>query len=326
MSFNTQLRKLFKLGFTEKDSVLQDGTIIHYGESPDNGKTPLLLFHGQTGAWQDYTSVLSSLAQDFHVFALDCHGHGKSSKNPQKYSAQAICQDIVCFIDNIIKAPVVISGHSSGGLISAWFAANYPDLVLGLVLEDPPFFSTEHNGRWEKSFAYVDTYEPMHRFLNQSEETDWVLFYLKNARWGKFVGEKGMTKMIEYGTKYRTKHHGQPLHYFFLPDSINNMFRYLDEYDLRFGEAFYNGSWFEGYDQSEVLRKIQCPSILIHTKWSIDEEGILMAAMSGEDAATATKLIRNCELIKIDSGHNSHAEKPQEFLRAFSYLKQLLHK
>ena len=50
-----------------------------------------------------------------HVYAVDCYGHGGSSKNPAKYSALENSQDFIWFIHNIIKAPVFISGHSSGG-------------------------------------------------------------------------------------------------------------------------------------------------------------------------------------------------------------------
>jgi len=37
--------------------------------------------------------------------------------------------------------------------------------------------------------------------------------------------------------------------------------------------------------------------------------------MDGKDAERAHSLIKNNKLIKIDSGHNSHAEKPDEFIQ-----------
>lgn len=318
------MKTVWKVGFTEKNMQLPDGDTLSYAESADTTLVPLLLIHGQTGAWQDYAPILAEASKQFHVFALDCHGHGKSSKNPLKYTAKEIAKDFAWFIEHIIGKPVLVSGHSSGGLLAAYLAANYPNWVQGALLEDPPFFSTEQGERWEHSFAYVDTYEPMHRFLNQTQEKDWVLFYLEHAAWGTFVGEKGMGKMRRYAKKYRQKHPGKPLNFFFLPDSINRMFWFIDEYDLKFGEAFYNGSWFDGFDQSKTLSRINCPTILIHTKWSVDKDGILMAAMSGEDAEKAHILMRNSEILHIDSGHNSHGEKPKEFLAALYRLRQKL--
>lgn len=320
MSYKKEIKRIRSADFIEKDVLLPDKTVISYGESPSGNKNPpLLLIHGQTAAWQDYAVVLSKLAEDFHVFAVDCHGHGKSAHDPKKYSAKEMGKDFIWFIDNVIGSPAFVSGHSSGGLLTAWLAANTPQSVLGIVLEDPPFFSTEP-GRWEKSFAYIDSCEPIHRFLNQSEESDWVLFYLRNAAWGKFVGAKGMGKMLDYGTKYRKKHPNKPLNFFFLPDSINRMFWFIDNYDLRFGEAFYDRTWFEEYDQTDTLSRIACPCVLIHTKWSVDENGILMAAMSGEDAAKAQNSISCSKMLHIDCGHNVHVEKPEEFISAIKML------
>ena len=323
MSLKKLMKPVWKAGFQEKNAALPDGTLLHYAEGPENGNQPLLLIHGQTGAWQDYASVLPKLCQSYHVFVLDCHGHGKSSKGPEKYSAMAMCKDFAWFLSEVAGGPAVVSGHSSGGLLAAYLAANDPALVSGVVLEDPPFFSTEWGERWEKSFAYVDTYAPMHAFLNQSEESDWILYYLKHASWAAFLGDKKMGRLISYGERYRRKHPGKPLNYWFLPDSVNHMFWFIDDYDLRFGESFYNGSWFREFDQEKTLRRILCPAVLLHTRWSVDENGILMAAMSGNDAQRASRLIPNCELISIDSSHDAHFEKPQEFLDAFTWLKRL---
>lgn len=325
MPLKQLMKPVWKSGYIEKDAQLPDGTIIHYAKNPDNGKPPLLLIHGQTGRWMDYATVLPELGRKYHVYAVDCHGHGQSSKKPNKYKVKEIGKDLTWFIQNIIGKSTIISGHSSGGLIASWLAANARELVRGVVLEDPPFFSTYFSGnreRWENSFAYVDTYAPLHNFLNQSEEKDWVIYYLKHAMWGKFVGAEGMAKMISYGEKYRRKHPGKPLNYFFLPDSVNHIFWFMDAYDLLFGETFYDGSWFEGYDPSDSLSRITCPAVLIHTKWFIDENGILNGAMSGDDAERANSLMADSDLVFIDSGHDSHFEKPEAFLATVTQLAQ----
>ncbi len=321
MSLKKILKPVRRAGYTEKNALLPDGTVIHYGESRPNGRQPILLIHGQTSAWQDYAAVLVQLSERFHVFAADCHGHGQSGKDPQKYTAEKMGADFVWFIDNVIKTPAVVSGHSSGGLLAAWLAANAPQSVCGVLLEDPPFFSTEPGGRWEKSFAYADACEPIHRFLNQTEEKDWTLFYIRHSLWGKMIGDKGVSGMLKYGAKYRKKHPDTPLHYFFLPESVNKIFWFMNEYDPRFGEAFYDSSWFENFDQTDTLKRIRCPAVLIHTKWRINDEGILIAAMSEDDAVRADRLLADSKLIHIDCGHDSHFEKPDEFLKAIDMLR-----
>lgn len=45
--------------------------------------------------------------------------------------------------DFFIRQLIVVSGLSSGGLLATLIAANAPDEVTGLVIEDAPFFATE---------------------------------------------------------------------------------------------------------------------------------------------------------------------------------------
>ena len=70
------LKAMRDAGFTEKQVTLKDGTVLNYGEGPDNGKPPLLLIHGQGMTWEDYAKSLPALSERYHVFAVDCHGHG----------------------------------------------------------------------------------------------------------------------------------------------------------------------------------------------------------------------------------------------------------
>lgn len=305
-------KKLARAGFSEKQTELPDGTVLNYGEGPDNGP-PLFLIHGQMVSWEDYVKVLPELSKHFHIFAVDCHGHGKSDKDPAKYTAQAMGNDFIWFIENVIGEPAIVSGHSSGGLLTAWLAANSPENVLGIVLEDPPFFSTEPDRR-EKTFAWQD-FEVIHRFLNQAEEINYTRFYLENTYLQKFFG-KSWNYIKNYAYKYMDKNPDKPLRIFFLPPSMNRAFDLTSgPYDLHFGDTFHDGSWFENFDQAETLSKISCPSVLIHTSWSYSDDGILLAAMSGDDAQRAHELIAGNRLINVKSGHDLHYEKPKEFIR-----------
>ena len=86
------MKRVWLAGYHEKDVILADGTKLHYAEGPENEKPPLLLIHGQTGSWESYAPVLPALAIAYHVFAIDCHGHGKSEKNIKKYTAKKMGQ------------------------------------------------------------------------------------------------------------------------------------------------------------------------------------------------------------------------------------------
>lgn len=155
-------------GFAEHMHTLPSGTTLNYAEGPSNGPA-LLLIHGQGGAWESYAPVLAELSKEFHVFAIDVAGHGSSDRTPGRYDVHAIGADVVAFIADVIKESVILSGHSSGGLIAAWVAADAPERVSAVLFEDPPFFSTDAE-RMPKQFNYVDLATPAHDFLTQDAE------------------------------------------------------------------------------------------------------------------------------------------------------------
>lgn len=308
------LKKMYRAGFVEKQVELKDGTILNYGKGPDNGKTPLLLIHGQGMTWKDYAKVLPELSKYYHVYAVDCHGHGKSDMNPEKYSAKNMAEDFIEFIEVIIGQKTVVSGHSSGGLIAAWMAAYAPEHILGLVIEDSPFFSTEP-GRREKTYAWVYGFQLYEDFKNQNEEKDYFKYSLERSYWKKIFGDSLWNKFTRDAVAYHEKHPDKPVHLKYLPPQINRIFESLTyPYDRRFGETFYDNSWFEDYNQAEVLAKIKCPVVFIKAATNYDGD-LLMAALSDEDADRVIELLENGKRIDIDTpGHDIHYDKPKEFI------------
>lgn len=308
-----------RAGLVERE-VQINGSKVHYAEGPKNGP-PLLLIHGQVTDWRNWSPVLPRLARHFHIFAVDCYGHGKSARVPEKYTANAFVADMNEFIDKVIGAPAVVAGHSSGGLIAAGLAAHAPEALLGVVLEDPPFFSSVHP-RATSTWNYVDLSVPAHGFL-QSGETDFTMYYLRHgALWDLFKEAKG--KVQGAAIRYRERHTGKPVKLWFMPPSVNDLFRSMESYDPRFAEAFYDNSFHDDFDHAEVLARIAVPAVLIHTNWRYDENGILQAAMDAEEAERARSLIPDVVFYKVDSGHGFHFEKPREFIRIVLELKERL--
>lgn len=67
--------------------------VLNYVEGPNNG--PAILFiPGQSEFWQGYELVMPSFTRDYHVFAVDVRGHGKSTRTPGKYNYNIIGQDL----------------------------------------------------------------------------------------------------------------------------------------------------------------------------------------------------------------------------------------
>ena len=100
-----------------------------------------------------------------------------------------------------------------------------------------------------------------------------------------------------------------------MPPVMNEMFRGMNHYDPRFGDAFYTGSWDDGFDVADTLARITEPAVLIHTNWSYTDDGILMAAMDADDAERARSLVAGVEFFQVDTGHGFHFEKPAQFIQ-----------
>jgi pimeloyl-ACP methyl ester carboxylesterase len=317
--FDRAMAAVRRAGFVEKQVTIA-GNVLNYAEGPENGP-PLLLIHGQAVDWKHYARVLPALADHYHVFAVDCYGHGGSARAPETYSNVALGTDLALFLEDVIGEPAVVSGHSSGGLLAAWLAANRPALVRGVVLEDPPFFTTTLP-RAKKTWNYVDLATTAHTFL-ASDEEDFVAY---NTEQSKFMDlfEGLQPVMTRDVLAARAAHPQEPVVLWYMPPLMNEMFRGLHHYDPRFGETFYTGAWNDGFDHAEALRRIDVPSVLIHTNWHYDDEGILQAAMDGEDAARARALLQDAEFYKADSGHGFHFEKPRTFVQILVEFKERL--
>ena len=305
-----------KAGFEEKQVTLPDGGFINYAEGPNNGEA-FLLIHGQTGAWESYTSVLPELSKNWHVFAVDCYGHGKSTHDASKYYIDKNGDDLIWFVDNIIGGKTIVSGHSSGGLIAAYVAAYGGDNITSAVLEDPPVFSTEPD-YFPKSFAYIDTYKVMHEFDQSDKSECWEAYYLRRCYWGQLHMANAMPGLANYAQKYSTSHPGEAVQFFFMPQSVNQSFQFTNEYDFTFGEHFYDYTWHAGISHEKLMADIHVPTVFIHAKELYSPDGILMAASSNEQARQAVSLIADCRLVELESNHLIHWYHPDVFIDAIN--------
>lgn len=300
--------------FVEKQITLEDESVINYAEGTDNGDA-LLLIHGQTGNWKDYSKVLPELSKKYHVFAVDCYGHGKSEHDESKYYIRENGDDLIWFIDNVIQKSTTVSGHSSGGLLAAYIAAYENKWVKAVVLEDPPVFSTEPD-YFEKSFTYHDTSKVMHEYLLSDRSECWEAYYLRRCLWGQLYMPSGMNGLSKYAQKYYNKHPNKPVHFFFMPESINAIFLGIREYDFNFGEHFFDYSWHSGIKHEDLFNDINVPTIFLHVEENYTEDGILLAASSNAQAEKACSLIDDCKLINLSGNHNIHRFNSKKFLDA----------
>ena len=306
-------KELQRAGIVEKRVSVGDVS-FNYAEGPDNGPA-LVLLHAQLLDWYTYCEVLPELSESFHVYAIDYPGHGKTVV-PEDYemSAENIGSDIGRFIDEVIGEKVFVSGNSSGGLLTVWLAANRPDIVEAVVLEDPPLFSAEYPAVKQtvanKAFTQSDN------ALNSDDyDGDYLLYWINNSKtfFDTYVfdgADRVVKAMVE---AYRFFHPDEPLDIAFMPVSVKEMLRGLDYYDPRFGRAFYDGTWNRDFDHAKALGDIDCPVLLIQANFGYLEDGTLDGAMSEEMASRAMELLKDGEYVKLDCGHVTNLEAPEEY-------------
>lgn len=318
--YNKNIKNIKKAGAIEKQVYLPNGNVINYGETGGDGPA-LLLIHGQMGAWEDYANLLPALAENWHVFAVDVYGHGESTHNKDLYYIDKNGDDLIWFINHVIGEQTVVSGHSNGALTAAYIAAFGGELISGVVLEDPPVFSTQGEG-WEESFAYLDTYQVLHEYNLSNQEECWEAYYLRNCYWGKLFMPNAMNGLANYAQKYSEKHRGEEVKIVFLPKSITGIFHYVVKYDFKYGENFYDLTWNNGIKQEDILAAIEVPTVYLHAKESIADTGVYLCAATREQAERAVSLIGDhCTFIETESSdHLIHEVHKELFIEAINRL------
>ncbi len=118
--------------------VLTGNSQIFVREWGAPGAPPVLLIHGaasHSGVFEP--SLAPALAADFHLYAYDRPGMGRTEDRPDVRGLAmqaAAAADVIAALD--LDRPVVVA-HSYGGAVALRLALDRPDLISGLVLLSP---------------------------------------------------------------------------------------------------------------------------------------------------------------------------------------------
>lgn len=123
---------------------------INYAEFENNGP-PLLFIHGVTSIWRAWSEIIPEFTADWHCFAMDLRGHGKSGHIKGGYHREKYAADAVALIRDIIREPAYVVGSSLGATTALTAASMAPDLVKAVVYSDPPLFFDARPGNQARS-------------------------------------------------------------------------------------------------------------------------------------------------------------------------------
>jgi pimeloyl-ACP methyl ester carboxylesterase len=265
----------------EERSLVCGGMRLNVAVGPCSGP-PLVLLHGVTREWRDWSPVLPALAERWQVFALDHRGHGGSARAAGAYRVADFAADAAAFFHSHLDAGAVLWGHSLGAMTAAVVAARAPEKVRALVLEDPP--GTLLAGGLLES-----------RYLLQ--------FQGVRALVGEGLGAEALAGRL---ARLPVQHPR---------DGRIVEFREIrDEAALRFGaeclvrmdptvlDVLLAERWLEGLDWFGEMRRIACPALLLRAD---PEFGGMLSAEEAARIVGSVSDIRRVERPGV--GHNLHA-------------------
>ena len=101
---------------------------------------PIIHFvHGNSFPGGTYRQFLDHLRTDYEVFATDMVGHNPAY--PVTDGWRHLVQELIDSLQQSYQQPVILVGHSLGGILSLMAARARPDLVRAVVVLDSPVVS-----------------------------------------------------------------------------------------------------------------------------------------------------------------------------------------
>jgi pimeloyl-ACP methyl ester carboxylesterase len=101
----------------------------------EKGKgSPMILLHGNGEDSSYFRAQIDAFAGQYHVFAIDTRGHGKTPRGTAPFTIRQFAEDLRFFMDEHRIGKACILGFSDGGNIAMIFAMRYPDRVDRLIL------------------------------------------------------------------------------------------------------------------------------------------------------------------------------------------------
>jgi pimeloyl-ACP methyl ester carboxylesterase len=264
-----------------EEHTFDTGTVaINFAEGPPSG-LPLVLLHGGASSWRSFLTVIPSLVHNWHIYAPDFRGHGRSGHVPGAYRWIDFVQDTIAFLRHHFSKPVILWGSSLGGTVALGVAAQASDTVRALVLVD--------------AWLDLDTskYETRQFLLSRRNLVSSVrsLEQMITA----LTNEQGRTGVMEGDAEIRQE---------------AETLMQLDPEVYTFG---LDGRLAEGYNMDRVLEKVACPVLFLQA------DPALGGLVDNELAAHAITLLSQSAYVRIPGARHALLQsQPEAAMRAIS--------
>lgn len=305
---------------------------LAYSEGPPNG--PVILFLPGMGVPRgSYHAAAGRLCDRFHVIVLDQRGQGQSGwARDGRYRVVDYGRDLVAFIrGQLAGQAVIISGHSLGGLVALWLAAEHPELTFGLNAEDNPFLMSER-GRWETHWIkpMFEALEHRLRVYHENGENPEVLRdsfanermmlprqdvpYQQRVRaMGKLLAGLRARGMSPPDAAVRAWIEGTPVTFVeFLPEAARNANAVASAtMDPGVVHAAVTAELNDGFDHRAAMMRVQAPTLY----WNSDQDlvGVIDQEEHDANVALIARQARTRHVVAAGIGHLIHAEMADRY-------------
>ncbi len=117
---------------SEQSTLSQDGLKVSYNDQ-GSGDTALVFVHGWSCDKSYWENQIPAFSDRYRVVTLDYGGHGNSGSNRENFTIASFGNDVVAVVEKLHLDPVILIGHSMGGVVIVDAASKIPDRVLALV-------------------------------------------------------------------------------------------------------------------------------------------------------------------------------------------------
>ena len=244
--------------------------------------SPVVLLHGFPFNRTLWREQVESLGERYRVITPDLRGHGETGATPDPATMEEMAGDVAALLDDLRITRVVLGGLSMGGYVALAFHRLFPERVRALVLAHTrPQADTDE--------ARLAREETAARALADGMHT---------------IADAMLPKLLAPSTQDER------------PEVVARVREMILNTDARGAASALRGMAVRA-DQTEFLREINCPTLIV--------VGSLDRITPVADAELMHRLIRGAQLEVIaGAGHVSNIERPAEFNRALeNFLREL---
>lgn len=278
-------------GYLKVDNIHE----IYFEESGNKNGAPVVFVHGGPGCGCGDTARRFLDPTFYRIITIDQRGCGKSKPflELKNNTTDNLAKDMEKIREHLKIDKWLVYGGSWGTTLSLYYAENYPQKVVGLILRGI-FLARDEDIKWlyqgGAGMFFPEAFDEFTKHFNEEEKKDYVKSYYKHLTSNDYEEKK------KYG-KYFSNFENSVVK--LVPKEI--LEEVTDEdISLAVMECHYfvNNCFFEeNYILNNVEKIKDIPTIIIHGRYDVDCRPV--------GAYLLSKKLNNVKLIFPISGHTS---------------------